>query len=354
MKADSVSKGSQTCRTAVVTPIMTTQDPADIVSSSMSKYRLQCTTGNPPVVHTAEFRLLSFNFNPERHRVDINCFSQGQCMKAILELRMFEALEPFAGKTVWIDYSQLSSGYEPLLCIYRLGAVQKAQNPLFTYIPLWLDDEQKDLFGEFVRLVNLLDEPYRDLVLEVFRDDQVLEAFLDRPASLGFHHNTQGGLLAHTVEVALDCEQACKLYPTLNASLVITSALLHDIGKCQEYQKCDAGRHRYSRSQMGELEMHKTQGVRVVSLAANQCQTDPLMVSEICHAIMAANGPEYMGLPFVKMAEAALVQNADSRSSSINQFETNRASKVNFAQFGGQYMVPASLPVLAGHARCLS
>lgn len=308
---------------------------------SVANFQNLSRTGITPVLHSAELRLLSFSHNAEHRRLELNCFRQGRHLKATLPELNFEALKPFVGKTVRLDFHQVSAGFEPLLSIQHLSAVAKASDPLATFMPLWLDPAQQGLFGELGRLVSQLDAPYQELVREVFRDDQMLSAFLERPASLGFHHNTRGGLLAHTLEVALDCEQARTRYQEVNANLTVAAALLHDIGKCQEYSQYSPGH--YGRSQMGPLEMHKTQGVRLVTLAAHLCQSDPLMVSELCHILVAANGQQYMGLPTPKMAEAAIVQSADGRSSSVNLFEIRHRSTTNWERFGGQYRAPAPM-----------
>jgi putative nucleotidyltransferase with HDIG domain len=320
---------------------MTKRSIASLKPITVTNFANLSRTTIPPVLHSAEFRLLSFSHNVEHHRLEVNCFRMGWHVKATLPELNLDALKPFVGRTVRLDFHQTSSGFEPLLSIQYLSAVEDPSDPLATFMPLWLDPAQHSLFDELVRLVGQLEAPYRELVLEVFRDDEMLWAFLDRPASLGYHHNKRGGLLAHTIEVALDCEQACSGYPGVNASLTVAGALLHDIGKCLEYQQNSP--NRYRRSHSGELEMHKTQGVRIVSIAAHQCEADPLMVSEICHLLMAANGPQYMGLPNVKMAEAVILQSADGRSSSVNLFETKRPGATSLEPFGGPFRVPPQL-----------
>ena len=292
-------------------------------------------TGVTQVLRSAEFRLLRYSHNTQTRCLELSCFRQGQYVKASLPEIHFDALKPYVGQTVRLDFHPTSCGFEPVLSVRTLNPVQNPQDPLATYMPLWLQSPQQALFGEFCRLVSQLDAPYRELVQQVFADERTLEAFLDRPASLGHHHKERGGLLAHTVDVVLDCEQACARYPGVNTSLTITSALLHDIGKCQEY--VPRARGGFGRSQMGELEMHKTQGVRIVTLAAHQCQANELMVSEICHLLVASNGQEYMGLPRLKMAEASILQAADGRSSAVELYQSGHASTMNWQRFGGSF-----------------
>lgn len=341
MKAESGSKSSQTYRPEVEPSSITTHPTAALLPITVRNFQHLCRTAVPPVLHSSEYRLLGITHDVDHRRVNLTCFGQGQIVKACLPEQHLEALKPFVGQTVKIDAHPSSVGYESVLSVQNLTLVERSQDPLLTFVPLWLDPTQQGLFAELVRLVSELDASYRDLVREVFRQGNTLEAFLDRPASLGFHHNTRGGLLAHTIEVALDCEQACRCHPTVNASLTITGALLHDIGKVFEYERRTCGPYKFGRSQTGTLEMHKTQGVAMVSIAAHLCQADPLMTSEICHLLMAVDGPQYMGLPNIKMAEAAILQSADGRSSNVNLFVTKHESKTNWDRFGGQYPRPS-------------
>lgn len=63
------------------------------------------------------------------------------------------------------------------------------------------------------------------------------EKFFTWPASLGFHHAYEGGLLAHTVEVcdiALHNYTYHAAYPR-NRDILITAALWHDVMKVEDY-----------------------------------------------------------------------------------------------------------------------
>ncbi|MCF8169338.1 MAG: HDIG domain-containing protein [Rhodoferax sp.] len=300
-------------------------------------------TGIHVPLQSSEQRLLSYSHNPERCRVELNCFSGGQHCKAYLPEIHYEKLQPFVGKTVRIESYQCTSGFESLYSIQHLSLVENAENPLATFLPLWLDPVQFDTYCEFVRLVRGLDPQYQALVHQIFRDDAILESFLSLPASLGHHHSIKGGLLTHTVEVALDCEMACQQYQNANIGLTITAALLHDIGKCKEYAK--SGSDRYSRTQAGELEMHKILGATMVQLAANACDANPDLASEIVHCITAATGPAYMGLASQKMFEATLVQTADSRSASADLYRTESKYAFSFKRFGGTYMTTSKSQV---------
>jgi putative nucleotidyltransferase with HDIG domain len=270
-----------------------------------------------------EFRLLNVRYQQELNRAELQLYGFDRHTKAYLSASHLNRLFRYVGKTVKVEYLTETAGYEPVLAIQRLEFADSASNPLATLMPLWLKDAgQKTDYAEFCRLVGLMETSYSNLVHEVFSNDTLLQAFLNRPASLAHHHSTLGGLFAHSVEVALDCEQACVRRPSANASLTVAAALLHDIGKCEEYQQMASGK--FYRGSTGELEMHKIQGVGIVKLAGDRCNADPMLISEIVHCMSAANGPEYMGLPKQKMLEAVILQTADSRSSLADQYESPR------------------------------
>ena len=56
-----------------------------------------------------------------------------------------------------------------------------------------------------------------------------------RPARAPGHHAYLGGLLEHTVAVATLALEACLLHPRLDSDLLITAALVHDLGKTREF-----------------------------------------------------------------------------------------------------------------------
>jgi hypothetical protein len=293
------------------------------------------TEQSPSATRSGEFRLLALTHDVEHHRLDLSCFRQGHHMKATMSDAYIRVIKLLVGRTVQLDFEPSSGKHESAPHVTMLSPVTKAVDPLLTIKPEWLDPAQQGLYREMGRLVSRLDEPYRQLVREVFRDDKTLQAFLDLPASLDFHRNKRGGLLAHTVEVALDCEQACGRHAGINASLAVAAALLHNIGKCQEYVRYQNGT--YGRTPEGELELHQIQGLRILTLAADRCQAPARLVSEICHVLIAQNGPQYMGLPIPKLPEVAIVQSADSRSSTVNLFQTKHQSTFNWDRFGGRY-----------------
>ncbi|HEX9750308.1 MAG TPA: HD domain-containing protein [candidate division Zixibacteria bacterium] len=84
-------------------------------------------------------------------------------------------------------------------------------------------------------IAGLTDTHLRALMTAIFGDDSVRRAYLAAPAGKLWHHNTVGGLAEHSLNLVRLCHYACEMYPELNRDLLTCGALLHDIGKIEQY-----------------------------------------------------------------------------------------------------------------------
>ncbi len=94
----------------------------------------------------------------------------------------------------------------------------------------------EELEGFLEHLAREVHDPAYAQLLQNLLSDTALRAALRRaPCTRQGHHAYLGGLLEHTVAVgtlALECAQ---LHPRLNPDLLVTAALVHDIGKTREF-----------------------------------------------------------------------------------------------------------------------
>ena len=73
-------------------------------------------------------------------------------------------------------------------------------------------------------------------LLERLISDQELRAAWRRaPCTRNGHHAYLGGLLEHTVAVGTLALECATLHPRLNPDLLLTAALVHDLGKTREF-----------------------------------------------------------------------------------------------------------------------
>ena len=74
----------------------------------------------------------------------------------------------------------------------------------------------------------------RALVFAFLDDPQVGAAFLEAPAAKRLHHAWIGGLLEHVLSLVRVCLATVPFYPEVDPDLLVTGAILHDIGKVRE------------------------------------------------------------------------------------------------------------------------
>jgi 3'-5' exoribonuclease len=92
------------------------------------------------------------------------------------------------------------------------------------------------LAEEFFSFVDKVGNTFlNQLLRNVFDDKELFARFLESPAAKGWHHNYMHGLIEHTVSVTRICDFVSVMYP-VNRDLLITGALLHDLGKVFEYR----------------------------------------------------------------------------------------------------------------------
>jgi 3'-5' exoribonuclease len=168
------------------------------------------------------------------------------------------------------------------------------------------------MLAELRTLVRRVCEPrLRAVVRAVFGAPGFIDAFAACPAGSGRHHAYVGGLLEHTVSVAILCVNLAAAYPQADADLLLAAALLHDVGKTEElsFGTCvdytDAGR----------LVGHVVLGERIVSRAIRGLSR-PLpeeTALRLVHAVLAHHGEPEWGAPRRPCTiEALLLHHADN------------------------------------------
>ncbi|MGB9183654.1 MAG: HD domain-containing protein [Solirubrobacteraceae bacterium] len=82
---------------------------------------------------------------------------------------------------------------------------------------------------------EVYDRGYRGLLDELLADADLRASWRRAPCTRGGHHAYLGGLLEHTVAVATLAHEVCQLHPRLNSDLLLTAALVHDLGRTREF-----------------------------------------------------------------------------------------------------------------------
>jgi 3'-5' exoribonuclease len=170
----------------------------------------------------------------------------------------------------------------------------------------------KELRSDFSDLVrSIVDVELRRLVRAVLGDRVFFGRFTQAPGSCSGHHACLGGLLEHTVAVAGACDEFARRYPEADRDLLVAAALLHDVGRCDEFT-VDAA---IGFTDEGRLLGHVALGIRRVQAAAGRLRggIDPRRALLLEHAILTHHAvPGEASQDSPSTLEALLLHHADA------------------------------------------
>jgi 3'-5' exoribonuclease len=145
-------------------------------------------------------------------------------------------------------------------------------------------DELDGFLEHLVREVH--DREYRTLLDTLLGDDAMRAELRRAPCTRGGHHAYLGGLLEHTVAVAQLATETCILHPRLNSDLLITAAVVHDLGKTREFTYgAEIGV-----SDEGRLVGHVAIGVQMLEARAGAMSAAKRLA--LVHCVLTHHGPD--------------------------------------------------------------
>ncbi|MHB1318379.1 MAG: 3'-5' exoribonuclease YhaM family protein [Anaerolineae bacterium] len=138
--------------------------------------------------------------------------------------------------------------------------------------------------------------------------------FREAPAAKKLHHACRGGLLEHTLSVARLAEAACAAHAELSRDMVVTLAILHDLGKLRAYDPTT-----FELTDEGALWGHLYISASLVQAAlADMEGFDPQLRLRIIHGILSHHGKLEHGSPVLPMTpEAMAVHHADAMDADL-------------------------------------
>lgn len=164
-------------------------------------------------------------------------------------------------------------------------------------------------FGELVKSVR--DRDMRRVLDSVFRDKATYAAFCVCPATESDHHSFLRGLMEHTVAVARLCASMAAEYPQCDRDLLITAALLHDIG-CLDELQWEAGIRVTDR---GRLIGHEMLGQQRLGAVLAKSGMETCRAARLEHALAMHHRADDLG---GSTLEAMLLHRADELDVSVS------------------------------------
>ena len=153
-----------------------------------------------------------------------------------------------------------------------------------------------DMFAQVTEYINSVTNTYLKSLLEEFfvKDTELVYKFKKSSAAKTVHHGFIGGLLEHTLSVTNMCDYYAKAYPVINRDLLITAALIHDIGKTREISQFPENDY----TDEGQFLGHIVMGCEMVSEKTANIEGFPVELrNELKHCILAHHGEYEYGSP---------------------------------------------------------
>ena len=207
---------------------------------------------------------------------------------------------------------------ERQLTLTRVRRAAPGEAALEDYLPRSAQDPAV-LLARLRETVDGIREPHlRRLLSGLLEDEGFMAAFSTAPAAKSLHHAVLGGLLEHTVSVVGLCRMLAEYYPAVDRDLLLTAAMLHDVGKVQEltwdrvFDYTDAGR----------LLGHITLGALLVEERIRGMRDFPEdLAQRLLHCLLSHHGELEWGSPKrPKTLEALVLHYAEDLDGKVNSF----------------------------------
>lgn len=198
------------------------------------------------------------------------------------------------------------------------------------YLPV-SENSTDEMYRQICQVIDTINNPYlSSLLRKLFREDQeFIKAFQEHSAAKTVHHGFIGGLMEHTLGVARLCDYMAGAYPLLKRDLLMTAALLHDIGKTKELSAFPQNDY----TDEGQLLGHIIIGAQMIHDLARQIPEFPQeLENQLVHCILAHHGELEYGSPKKPaLAEAValnLADNTDARMETLTEiFAADKGKK---------------------------
>ena len=172
------------------------------------------------------------------------------------------------------------------------------------------DVSGEQLFSELIMIAeNIENAEIRDIVTAIYNEYKDKLVFW--PAAFRLHHAIRGGLLYHTLSIVRLAQSVAKIYPSVNADLLIAGAMLHDIAKTDEFTINDAGTAS-GYSLEGNLIGHLAKGAMIIGSFAEKLGTSEETKLLLQHMVLSHHGePEFGAAVKPMFLEAELLSELD-------------------------------------------
>lgn len=162
-----------------------------------------------------------------------------------------------------------------------------------------------ELWTELNRWVeSFTNAPLKALLRSILDDERIGKPFREAPAAKTLHHAWLGGLLEHVVSLLGMCDAAAAHYQGIHRDLLLSGAILHDIGKLEEL----SWETSFEYSLRGQLLGHISIGFALIEKKLDEITDFPPRLRLLLeHMILSHHGKLEFGSPKPPMIPEAIL-----------------------------------------------
>lgn len=208
--------------------------------------------------------------------------------------------------------------------IRRARRARDAEVELADFLPATEEDVDA-LYDELLAIARSVNrEPLQQLLLSVLTDEEIVPRLKRAPGAKVMHHAVLGGLIEHVVSLCRLCRLAAENYPEADADLLLTGAILHDIGKVYELSY-ERG---FDYTTAGRLVGHVQLGLELVNRKMDELAGFPHTLRLLVqHMVVSHHGRLEFGAPVTpRFREAVMLHYLDDLDSKMGAMRAELAA----------------------------
>jgi 3'-5' exoribonuclease len=217
--------------------------------------------------------------------------------------------------------------------VERIRAATRDEFELGDYVPQ-TERNVDELWSELNLYVQSFTDAHLRALIRAFLDDAAIAAaFREAPAAKSMHHAWIGGLLEHVVSLLGICDLAAKHY-SVHRDLLLTGAILHDIGKLEELRWGTS----FDYTIEGQLLGHITIGIGMIEKKIALLPDFPPQLRILVeHVVLSHHGKYEFGSPKLPMIpEAVLLHYLDDMDAKMQTLQNEFARNVSAGRGAGE------------------
>jgi 3'-5' exoribonuclease len=226
-----------------------------------------------------------------------------------IEARMWDLFETIAKDINRDDFVKVQARVEiyrnkPQLALQQVRRAKPEEIDLVDFLPHTKEDVDK-LYGRMLEFAEAIRNPWlKILVSGIISDPKIASRYKRAPAAKVMHHAFVGGLLEHVVGLCALAQLLATHYVELDVDLLLTAAMLHDVGKLDEL--CYERAIGYTTE--GQLLGHIVMELETVSRAMDGIAGFPGPLKTVVqHMLISHHGQYEFGSPKLPMIREAMV-----------------------------------------------